>query len=91
MKIFRIDNMRFEPFTILAPDNASAADMFVGRIACGIGNTFDATYTVTEWRPRHDEHPSLIELGHSDGTGFAWSTPDGWKIFPPMWELKPWV
>lgn len=88
MLIFRVDNIKIAPLTIIAPDNASAADLFVMRIASGIGNIPDAEWEISEWRPRRGaERASLLQLAGEGQTGFAWSTKDGWKIFPPACEL----
>ena len=87
MKIFRIDNIKFQPLTIIAPDNDRAADLFVMRIATAIGNVPNATWSTTEWSPKKaGKNGSLHDLARAGQTGFAYPTSDGWKIFPAYWE-----
>jgi hypothetical protein len=88
VKIFRIDNIQMAPLTIIAPDNPSAADLFVMSIAMGIGNIPDATWETTEWRPKKGgKNGSLGDLAKLRKSGFAYPTPNGWKIFPPYRDL----
>jgi hypothetical protein len=88
MKIYRIDHIKIAPLTIIAHDNPSAADLFVMSIAIGIGNIPDATWETTEWRPKKDgKYGSLVDLVKQGKSGFAYPTPDGWKIFPPYRDL----
>ena len=88
VKIFRIDHIKIAPLTIIAPDNPSAADLFVMSIAMGIGNIPDATWEITEWRPKTGgKNGSLRALAMQKQSGFAYPTPDGWKIFPPYRDL----
>jgi hypothetical protein len=53
-------------------------------IAMGTGNIPDATWEITEWRPKKGgKDGSLQTLAKQGQSGFAYPTPDGWKIFPP--------
>jgi hypothetical protein len=88
VKIFLIDNIKIAPLTIIAPDNTSAADLFVMSIATGIGNIPDATWEISEWRPKQSgRNGSLRALTTQGKSGFAYLTPEGWKIFPPLRDL----
>ena len=57
------------------------------RMAAGFGQIPIAKWEITEWRPRiGSKNESLLDLAKRDETGFAWPTPNRWKIFPPYWE-----
>lgn len=83
MKIFRIDQIKFDPYTIIAEDGDHAAQIFIYALMQGLQNQPGLDFSVSEWMPyRISRFPTLQRWAEEGRVGIAWTVDE-----EASWEL----
>lgn len=87
MRLFKITDLTLlEKITVVAPSREDAANLFIARLALGLGKVPVMEYTVTNWRPKSLPADSMLtHLMEGPRRGFAWKDDKGhWDFTDPF-------
>mgnify|MGYP001408449580 CR=1 FL=1 len=83
MQVFRIDQIKFDPLTVVAQDSDHAAQMFIYALMTGLRNQPTVDFSTSEWIPRRVRRFPVLEKWIEEGrAGIVWRVDED-----PAWEI----